>query len=366
MFGLVGCVFDRNKIGRYIACGYDFDYIIKNDGSVWSCGNNKYGQLGLNDINNRSTFTQVTANINNDVKQVACGYYHTFILKNDGSVWSCGDNSSGQLGLGDKTNRSTFTQVTTNINNDVKQVVCGGYHTYILKNDGSVWVCGRNTYGQLGLGDNTNRTTFTQVTTNVKQIACDANHTFILKYDGSVWGCGYNEYGQLGLNDTTNRSTFTQVTTNINNDVKEISCGANHTFILKYDGSVWSCGLNSSGQLGLGDSTNKYEFTQIITDVKHITCGDYYTFILKYDGSLWACGNNGSGQLGLGDTSNRYSFTQVTTNINNDVKQIICGINKTIMLKNDGSILCTGYNYGGYPQLGSSTYSYTFSYIMSL
>ena len=98
-----------------------------------------------------------------DIKQIACGEGHTFIIKNDGSLWSCGYNNKGQLGLGDTTNKTTFTQVTTNINNDVKQIACGGRHTVILKTDGSVWSCGDNEYGQLGLNDTTDRTTFTQV-----------------------------------------------------------------------------------------------------------------------------------------------------------------------------------------------------------
>ena len=89
--------------------------------------------------------------MNNDVKQIACGEYHTLLLKNDGSIWGCGANSYGQLGLGDNTNQKTFTKVTTNINNDVKQIYCGGSHTFILKNDGSVWACGSNGSGGLGL-----------------------------------------------------------------------------------------------------------------------------------------------------------------------------------------------------------------------
>ena len=133
---------------KQICCGTYHVCIVKKDGSLWSCGNNKYGQLGLGDDNNRTMFNQVTTNINNDVKQIACGQYHTLLLKNDGSLWACGLNDYGQLGLGSTTNYKIFNKVTTNINSDVKEMACGDYHTFILKNDGSLWSCGNNKYGQ--------------------------------------------------------------------------------------------------------------------------------------------------------------------------------------------------------------------------
>ena len=350
---------------KQIACGNGQTFILKNDGSLWACGANSDGQLGLGDTTARYTFTQVTTNINNDVKQIACGVFHTFILKNDGSVWSCGNNGYGQLGLGDTTKRTTFTQVTTNINNDVKYIACGQYHTFILKNDGSVWSCGDNYYGQLGLNDttDTDRKIFTKVTNNINndatQIVCGQYHAFILKNDGSVWGCGKNNSGQLGLGNTTTQITFTKVTTNINNDVKQIACGYNHTYILKNDGSIWVCGLNTDGELGFGDTTNRNTFTQVTTninnDVKQIVGGQYHTIILKNDGSVWSCGSNGSGELGLGNTTDRNTFTKVTTNINNDVKQIACGGYHTFILKNDGSLCGCGYNSN--VQLGLNDYN---------
>ena len=302
---------------KQIACGHSHTIILKNDGSLWSCGYNGKGELGLGtkDYDSHSTFTKVTTNINNDVKQIACGRYHTFILKNDGTLWSCGYNEYGQLGLGNTTDRTTFTQVTTNINNDVKQIACGYYHTFILNNDGSVWVCGRNNNGQSGLGDATDITTFTKVTNDVKQIACGEYHTIILKTDGSIWSCGKNNNGQLGLGDKTVKTTFTKVTTNINNDVKQIACGHSHTIILKNDGSLWSCGYNSRGHLGLGDTTDKTTFTKVTTninnDVKQIACGQNHTVILKTDGNVYACGYNSNGQLGLGNTIDCTSFTSI-------------------------------------------------------
>ena len=300
----------------------DHSLILKNDGTLWSTGYNCYGQLGLGDTSDRYTFTQVTTNADN-IKSVYCSGYHTFILKNNGTLWGCGNNYEGQLGLGDKTHRTTFTQITTNTDN-IKSVYCGRFHTFILKNDNTLWSCGYNDKGQLGLGDTSDRYTFTQVTTNaddIKQVYYGGYHTFILKNDNTLWSCGYNGEGQLGLGDTTYRTTFTQVTDNID-DIKSVYCGDSHTLILKNDGTLWGCGYNTSGQLGLGDTTHRTTFTQVTTntnDIKKIYCGFNYTFVLEYDGTLWSTGYNNAGQLGLGDSANRNTFIQVTTNTD-DIK----------------------------------------------
>ena len=362
---------------KQISCSSGHTLLLKNNGEVWACGAGTNGVLGLGDVASRTLFTKVTTNINNDVKQVACGRYHSIILKKDGSLWTCGQNSFGQLGLGTKDSNAhtTFQQVTTNINNDVKKIACGyGTHTVILKNDGSVWVCGDNQYGQLGLGvaNTTVITTFTKVTTNinndVKDVYCGFNYTFILKNDGSIWSCGGNAYGQLGLGNTTTKTTFTKVTTNVNNDVKQIACGDYHTIILKNDGSVWGTGVNSSGMLGLGNTSTINKFTKATTnvnnDVKYVACSGYSTHIIKNDGSLWCCGYSVNGELGIGSVSgNKNTFTQVTTNINNDVKEIYCGIFFNLIIKEDGSIWGCGLNTSGMLGLGTTTSINTYAQV---
>ena len=234
----------------------------------------------MGDTSSKTTFTQVTTNTDN-IKSVCCGTSHTFILKNDGTLWGCGYNGYGNLGLGDTNNRTTFTEVTTNADN-IKSVCCGMSHTFILENDGTLWGCGRNDYGQLGLGDTTNRTTFTQITTNadnIKSVYCGEAHTIILKNDGTLWSCGANSDGRLGLGDGNHRYTFTQATTNVN-DIKEIYCGAGYTFILKNDGTLWVAGYNIDGRLGLGDGNHRYTFTQVTINVN---TNDVKLFPNRYD-----------------------------------------------------------------------------------
>ena len=388
-----GRIVRNNDIAQIVCSEGGYTCAIKNDGSLWFSGYDEEGEsgIGFTETSYR-TFNQVVNNINNDVQHVGCGENHTIIAKTDGSIWSCGYNYSGELGLGTSgsiTGEKTFTQVTSDINSSVKQIICRGYiydgfvrgKSIILANDGSLWACGYNKYGELGLVMGKSYTTFTQVTTNinndVKQVACGIYHTMIIKNDGSLWACGNNEEGQLGLGDTKDRGGFFQVTTNINNDVKQVACGTTCTFILKNDGSVWACGEGFKGQLGLGDTDNRTTFTQVTTninnDVKQIACGgdgiSSHVFILKTDGSLWATGYNRYGQLGLGtsDTNNHSTFTQVTTNINNDVKEVICGEDTSFIIKNDGSVWACGYNSNG--QLGlndktnRNTFTKTFEYI---
>ena len=103
-------------------------------------------------------------------------------------------------------------------------------------------------------------------------------------------------------------------------NVKYVACGDQNTFVVKNDGSLWACGCNTAGRLGLGstDTSSHRLFCKVINEgVKQVSSGPNHTMVLKDDGSLWACGNNGNGQMGTGETS--YSFIQVTENINNDV-----------------------------------------------
>ena len=102
--------------------------------TMFACGDNSEGELGLGDEENRNTFTAVPALPDGKVvKQVVAGGHHTMILAEDGTVFACGWNNSGQLGLGDTTHRNTFTAVLALPDGKVaKQVVAGGMHTMIL------------------------------------------------------------------------------------------------------------------------------------------------------------------------------------------------------------------------------------------
>ncbi len=167
-------------------------------------------------------------------RRLAAGADHSLLIGSDGSLWAWGSNSSGQLGDGTTTARTTPTPILTG----VATLAAGSYHTLALKTDGSLWAWGYNYYGQLGDGTTTNRSTPTQVLTGVAAIAAGGDHTLALKTDGSLWAWGANGYGQLGDGTTTNRSTPKQVLTG----VAAIAAGGDHTLALKTDGSLWAWG----------------------------------------------------------------------------------------------------------------------------
>ena len=187
---------------------------------MWGCGKNNYGQLGLGDTNNRNVFTKIT----NNIKSAYCGEYYTIILKNDGTLWGCGYNNYGQLGLGDTNNRTAFTKITTNIDN-IKSVYGGGEHTIILKKDGTLWGCGNNERYKLGLGDQTSRSTFTQITKNVDNIKSFMNDYPTLPSVIKI----YNT--KVGYIETLDTNNFRSISVNTVEKLKSLCVKPKDTFL---------------------------------------------------------------------------------------------------------------------------------------
>ena len=187
---------------------------------------------------------------------VACGYYHTLALKEDGTLWAWGRNTYGQLGIGNTTNQTSPVQVGTAA--DWVAVSGGEHHTLALKSDGSLWAWGRNNGGQVGDGTTTNRTAPKQIGTALRlarRSTAAARTASRLKSDGSLWAWGLNADSQVGDNTTTMRMTPVRLGTA--NDWAAVAGGGGHSTALKGDGSVYAWGRNGNGQVGDGTTTVK-------------------------------------------------------------------------------------------------------------
>jgi alpha-tubulin suppressor-like RCC1 family protein len=366
------------------AAGGGHTVALKSDGTVWTWGYNGIGQLGDNSTTQRNTPVQVLgtggSGFLTDVIAIAAGSNYTAALKSDGTVWTWGDNSYGQLGDNTTTRRSTPVQVSgtggSGFLTDVKAIAAGIDHMVALKSDGTVWTWGYNQNGQLGDNSTTRRTTPVQVLgtggsgflTGVKAIAAGNRHTVALKSDGMVWAWGYNGYGQLGDNTSlTERSTPVQVLgpggSGFLTDVKAIATGNYHTLFLKNNGTVWGCGYNDFGQLGDNTTTRRSTPVQVsgtggsgfLTDVKAIAAGGRHTVALKSDGTVWAWGYNNYGQLGDNTLARRITPTAITLNSSGTVA-IASGSSSshTILLRSgQATLFLTGMN--DYGQLGNGT-----------
>ena len=301
---------------KQVSCGGEHTAAIKTDGTLWTWGQNYSGQLGIN-LTGTTTYrsTPVTTFAGGtNWKQVSCGGARTSAIKTDGTLWTWGAGSVGSLGNNANTLRST--PITTFAGgNDWKQVSSGGSHTAAIKIDGTLWIWGNNA----ALGHNQSSNSFTPVTTfaggiNWEQVSSGNQHTAAVKTDGTLWTWGNGFSGPLGNTQTTNRST--PVTTFAGGtNWKQVFCALSHTAAIKTDGTLWNWGVGSYGKLGTNDATDRSTPVTTFaggTNWKQVSAGNGHTTAIKTDGTLWVWGQNNYGQLGINLGSTNRS-TPVTT-----------------------------------------------------
>lgn len=316
---------------------------------VW--GNNLYGQLGNGSSVSIATLPTY-ANINN-VESVGAGWSHCAAVKKDGTLWTWGYNSSGQLGL--SSTALSVPQPTQVVGmSNVRSVACGHEHTLVLKQNGTVWSCGINGQGQLGNGGNNPSGTFMQVvgTTNVIQVAGGYTHSMALKSDGTVWAWGGNSSGQLGNGSYAASNIAIQVPSLT--DVIWIAAGGSHSMAVKNDGTVWVWGKNNFGQLGIGNTINQNTPQQIvsITGATAVAAGWEHSLVMKSDSTVLAFGRNTEGQLGIGNFV--ASNTPVQCLLPVGTKEISAGTYHNMAIGSDNLLRMWGNNYDGHCGIGTS------------
>jgi gliding motility-associated-like protein len=263
---------------KYYSCGYSMA-AIKNDNTGWV-----WGQYTPNYYP-----TQVIT----DVKFADGGIYYCSFVKNDGTVWSIGNDYYGEFGNGTQTESALVPVQMQGISNAVR-VVCGFFTTYVLLADGTVRSVGSNTYGALGIGsfqDNSLTPVVVTGLNNIIDIKATTYFTLALSANGDVYA-----WGQLP--DFTIATSPIQITSLAN--IVAISGCADGYHILALDDAntcyAWGSAITEAEGLPLGAGIDP---TFVATDVIDIMAGEFFSYLVKSNGTLWAAGDSFYGSIWL-------------------------------------------------------------------
>jgi alpha-tubulin suppressor-like RCC1 family protein len=303
LLALIGAV---PALGQTVEAGSSHTVILKSDGTVWTVGQNYYGQLGDGTTLTRPNPTQVSGL--SSITAIAAGNNHTMALTTGGTVYVWGHGGYGQLGDGTTTIYQR-TPVAVSLSN-VVAISAGCFHSVALRSNGDVYTWGGNGDGQLGNGTTTSSNLPVLVASGAVAIAAGDSHTLVVKSDGTVYGAGRNANGQLGDGTLTSRPSFVQMSGI--STATNATAGTAFSVIRLSNETLVSTGNNGAGQLGDGTTSQQTLPVTVstLTSVTAIAAGYTHVLAIKADGSLWAWGGNGHGPLGDDTQTNRSTPTQ--------------------------------------------------------
>ncbi|XP_050971383.1 E3 ISG15--protein ligase HERC5-like [Labeo rohita] len=235
---------------------------------------------------------------NDRIRQIACGGAGAVLL-----------SDSGKVLIMDK---STVCKPLKGLDyRQVIQITCGDHHSMALTNNGQLFVWGENSHGQMGLKKDHPGSPSPQHVESlsgipVAQISAGGDHSFVLSLSGVVFGWGKNSAGQLGLGDTTDRDLPTVVNSLNQKKTVSISCGGEHTATLSKGGTVFTFGSGGSGQLGHNSFKDEHH-PRVVAElwgskVSQVTCGRHHTLVsVASSKRIYSFGCGIQGQLGNGE-----------------------------------------------------------------
>jgi alpha-tubulin suppressor-like RCC1 family protein len=305
------------------------------DSALWS-GNGTFsgGVLTLNEVTAGITVTQIATN----------GAYSLAVLSN-GTVKGTGTNSNGQLGLGNNTNQTSW--VLTGLSN-ITAVAMGDVHSLALNSSGSLFLTGSGGSGRTGFNSTSYNVWTNSGLSNVVSMDGGSEFSLAVLSDGTVKATGDNGRGQLGIGNNTRQWVW--ATSTITN-VAKVFTGNQNSYALLNDGTVKVAGYNGYGSLGIGNNTHQSTWQSTsLTSVTKISPHDNGSLALISDGTVKASGDNAhSNLLFSGSTANTWTTSTIT-----GVSDIAISAHHSIFIVG-GVVKVVGRNNVGQLGLGDNT-----------
>lgn len=337
--------------------------------ALW--GNGDYGRLGLGSLDSQWKPAICSSFIDQSLRAISCGGAHTLFLTESGRVFASGLNDFGQLGISENKSYTIEPVEVSGLQKEIVQISAGYYHSCAITVDGELYMWGKNSNGQLGLGKRS--ATVVPLPTKVecldgitvKMAALGSEHSVAVTDNGDALSWGIGESGRLGHGHDSSILGFFKSTSEytprlIKNlegiKVKNVAAGLLHSACIDENGSVFVLGEDKVGFRKVNKATTPFMISKLPYS-EEVECGGYHTCVLTNSGELYTWGSNENGCLGIGSTD-VFDLPERVQGpfLKSPVTKVSCGWKHTAAIS-EGNIFTWGWggSHGTFSEDGHSS-----------